>query len=82
MAAMIRGCGGRFIKKDESTDEWIGVGNACAREKCSHKLRFAQRPHPDYASRSVVSCPNTRHFKYYVFESYGCMQANSSSFTY
>lgn len=41
---MIRDCGGRFLKEDETTGEWKDVGDNYAREKVSHALRSAKDP--------------------------------------
>lgn len=41
---MIRECGGRFLKQDESSGEWKDVGDHYAREKVSHALRSAKDP--------------------------------------
>lgn len=41
---MIRTCGGRFLKLNEETGEWLDVGDNYAKEKVSHALRSAKDP--------------------------------------
>lgn len=44
IVSMIRECGGRFLKQDEVTGDWVDVGDHYAREKVSHALRSAKDP--------------------------------------
>ena len=40
----IRDNGGRFLKQNETSGDWMDVGDAYAREKVSHALRSAKDP--------------------------------------
>ncbi|CAJ1959146.1 unnamed protein product [Cylindrotheca closterium] len=44
IVAMIRESGGRFLKQNETTNQWEDVGDGYAREKVSHALRSAKDP--------------------------------------
>jgi hypothetical protein len=44
IVSMVRECGGRFLKVDDATGEWVDVGDTYAREKVSHALRSAKDP--------------------------------------
>ena len=41
---MVREYGGRILKVDDATGEWVEVGDSYAREKVSHALRSAKDP--------------------------------------
>ena len=48
---MIKECGGRFLKQDETTGEWLVVSDHYAREKVSHALRSAKDPNRPKVNR-------------------------------
>jgi hypothetical protein len=44
IVSMVREYGGRILKVDDATGEWVEVGDSYAREKVSHALRSAKDP--------------------------------------
>jgi hypothetical protein len=55
IVSIVREFGGRFLRVDDATREWVDIGDTHAREKVSHALRNAKDPNrPRIRKRRAV----------------------------
>ena len=76
---LVRHSGGRFIKQDDSNDQWFDIGDKLAKEKCGHAIRDMISHHYHNPNGAAVTTTRNSTTIRENSQSMGCSSGSSSN---